>query len=114
MENEDYCLQCGYRQRHRPSPALQPSPSEPARDPYEQLIDLVSKALELVQNIASRADSHVAAYRREAKLRRQQVRRIARALKVLKGERLLGERREGSRKPGPKPKLRALSAAEAK
>jgi hypothetical protein len=107
-ENEDYCLQCSFRQPHR----AQPPSSEPARDPYEQLVDIVSQALEIVQKIASRADIRVDAYRKEAKARKQQVRRITRALKVLKGERLIVQTAKQGRKRGRPPKLIAVERVE--
>ena len=105
-ENEDYCLQCSYRQPHRANSLA--TSSKPAQDPYEQLVAIVSQALDIVQTIASRADTRYAAYRKEAKARKQQIKRITRALKVLKGERLSA----GGRKPGRRPKLVAVGKAE--
>lgn len=112
IDNDEFCLQCGYRQPHQEKQEAQQVVTE-ARDPYEQLVDVVTQALELVKAAASRSDGIAAAHRREAARRRQQVKRITKALKVLKGERLRQASKPRS-KPGRRPKLRALPAAEAK
>jgi hypothetical protein len=108
VEKDEFCLQCGYRQPHGP----ESRDVKEVRDPYEQLLEVVAQGLQLVQVAASRADANAAAHRKEAAKRRQQIRRITRALKLLRGERLIGQRSEGSGKPGQRPKLRALPRAQ--
>src|SRR3972149_10730419 len=61
-ESEWCCLQCGVRVAYHPGDVGD-------GDPYEQLVDIVSRALEIVQKIARRADTRVAADRRAATAR---------------------------------------------